>query len=297
MLRGTLYVVGTPIGNLDDLTPRARQALGASQVVACEDTRKTRVLMTRCGLKTPLRSHHKFNEARGLEGFLEILRRGAAVALVSDGGTPGVSDPGALLVRRARAEGHAIVPIPGPSAVTALWSASGLPPGPLTFIGFLPHRQGERRRALLALSDEPRPLLFFEAPHRLAGSLADMQEILGDRPAFLGREMTKLHEEFIAGPLSGIRQAFAGKRVRGEIALLVEGASVAATRTAAVVPSGSGVGTGMPEGPPESIPDAVRRLVGAGWDRKEAMRRVARDRGLSRRDVYKALVDAGGGDA
>lgn len=293
MLRGTLYVVGTPIGNLDDLSPRARQALGASQVIACEDTRKTRALMTRFGLTTPLRSHHKFNEKRGAEHFLDVLRRGAAVALVSDGGTPGISDPGALLVRHARAEGHAIVPIPGPSAVTALWSASGLPPGPLTFIGFLPHRQGERRRALQTLRDEPRPLLFFEAPHRLTRSLADMQEILGDRPAVLGREMTKLHEEVIAAPLSDLRLAFSGRRIRGEIALLVEGPS----GRAGGGPDPAERSTGSPDAPPEPIAGAVRRLVEAGWDRKEAMRRVARERGLSRRDVYRALVEDEGGDA
>jgi 16S rRNA (cytidine1402-2'-O)-methyltransferase len=287
MPKGTLYVIGTPIGNLDDLSPRARRALGESALVACEDTRKTRVLLTRCGLRTPLRSHHKFNEARGAEGFLEVLRRGAAVALVSDGGTPGLSDPGALLVRRAREEGHAVVPIPGASAVTALWSASGFPPGSLTVVGFLPHRQGERRRALAALRDAPAALLFFEAPHRLVDSLEDMQEILGDRPAFLGREMTKLHEEFLAGPLSGIRRAFAGKRVRGEIALLVEGGA-----------AGPGpettIGRATTPAPPEPIAAAVQRLIGAGWDRKEAMRRVARERGLSRRDVYRALVEAEG---
>jgi 16S rRNA (cytidine1402-2'-O)-methyltransferase len=284
--RGTLYVVGTPIGNLEDLSPRAVAVLGASRVVACEDTRTTSALMVRHGLGTRLVSYHRFNEARRAEALLAILRRGESVALVTDGGTPGISDPGALLVRRAREEGHRVVPVPGPSALTALLSASGFPPGPFTFVGFLPHRKGERRRCLEELRRETRPLLVFEAPHRLQASLEDAIEVLGDRGAFLGREMTKVHEEFISGRLSALRAAFAGREVRGEIALLVEGALEPAGRRDrdADGPPGGSADAGEPPAA------AVRRLLEAGWDRKEAMRRVARERGISRRDVYRDLL-------
>jgi 16S rRNA (cytidine1402-2'-O)-methyltransferase len=288
--RGTLYVVGTPIGNLEDLSPRAAAALAASRVVACEDTRNTRALMVRHGLRTRLISYHKFNEAERAESLLALLRRGESVALVSDGGTPGISDPGALLVRRAREEGHRLVPVPGPSALTALLSASGFAPGPFTFIGFLPHRRGARRKCLEGLRREPRPLLFFEAPHRLLASLDDALEILGDREAFLGREMTKIHEEFIAGRLSALCAAFAGRAVRGEIAFLVQGATEAVGRAGEEAAERPADGPGGATGADEPPAAAVLRLLQAGWDRKEAMRRVARERGISRRDVYRDML-------
>jgi 16S rRNA (cytidine1402-2'-O)-methyltransferase len=278
--RGTLFIVGTPIGNLQDLSPRAAATLAQCRVIACEDTRTTRTLLDRNGISARLLSYHKFNERLRAAELLAVLGRGESVALVTDAGTPGVSDPGAHLVRRARAAGHRVVPIPGPSALTALLSSSGFASGPFTFVGFLPHRQGERRRLLEALRDEARPLVFFEAPHRLIASLDDVLAILGDREGCLGREMTKVHEEFVAGPLSVIRKAFEGRPVRGEITFVVAGApagTAAATRPAA------------PVDPPGA---AVERLIAAGWDRKEAMRRVARERGLSRRAVYNDLLRA-----
>jgi 16S rRNA (cytidine1402-2'-O)-methyltransferase len=281
---GTLYVVGTPIGNLDDLSPRAVEAFASSDLVACEDTRRTRILLTRYGLSTRMISYHAFNEKRRLRELLEALGRGRRVALVSDGGTPGVSDPGALLVRAAREAGHRVVPVPGPSALTALVSASGFPPGPFTFIGFLPHRKGARRRALQALANESRPLLFFESPRRLVPMLADALEILGDRDACLGREMTKLHEEILAGTIRTLLETFEGREVRGEIALMLSAASR--------VPSATG--TPASDNPaPESPAVRVRRLIEAGVDRKEALRRVARETGVSRRDLYrKVLIEA-----
>ena len=275
---GTLYVVGTPIGNLEDLAPRAVRALAESEVIACEDTRTSRTLLRRHGLSTRLMSHHKFNEARSASDLLQILGQGRNVALVTDGGTPGISDPGALLVRRAREAGHRIVPIPGPSAATALLSVSGFAPGPFTFIGFLPQRQGERRRALEALRSEPRPLLFFEAPHRILATLEDALAILGDRETVLGRELTKLHEELMSGTLSSIRAELGERAVKGEMTILIAG------------PPEAAAGEGAPG---EAIGDAVRRLVESGCDRKEAMRRVARQRGLSRRDVYRELLPRG----
>ena len=279
MERGTLYVVGTPIGNLDDLSPRAIEALAASDLVACEDTRRSRVLLARHGLAPRLVSYHKFNETRRLPAILETLARGGRVSLVSDGGTPGISDPGARLVSAARAAGHAVVPIPGASAITALLSASGFEAGPFTFIGFLPHRKGERRRALESLRAEDRPLLFFESPRRLVATLGDALEILGDRAAFLGREMTKVHEEFLSGTIGSLRAAFEGREPRGEIAFLLAGAGTAGAAEGA-----------RPAGPGEEPALRVRSLIEAGVERREAMRRVARETGLSRRDLYRRLL-------
>ena len=281
--RGTLYVVGTPIGNLDDLTPRALSVFAQSDLIACEDTRRTRVILSRHGLAKRTISYHKFNEGRRLPQLLEALRKGSRIALATDGGTPGISDPGALLVRAARQQGHLVVPVPGPSALTTLLSVGGFDPGPFTFIGFLPHRKGERRRTLLALRAEPRPLVFFESPQRLVAALGDAIEALGDREAVLGREMTKIHEEFIAGTLGSIRAALSGRRVKGEIALLVAGAGGDVPPDD--IPSGGAV---VPE---EPVAARVRRLIGAGVDRKEAMRRVARAAGLSRREVYRQMLD------
>ena len=279
---GALHIVGTPIGNLDDLSIRALEALRRSDLIACEDTRRTRVILDRHGMKARLVSYHKFNEAARCETILAALREGKSVALVSDGGTPGISDPGALLVRRAREEGFRVVPVPGPSALTALLSASGLPPGPFTFIGFLPHRQGERRRMLSTLRPEARPLVFFESPHRILATLQDALEVLGDRQAVLGREMTKVHEEFLAGTLGAVRESLGRRSVKGEIAFLVAGADEAGARRT----------TGDAQPADESPARAVRRLVAAGCDRKEALRRVARERGLSRREVYRLVLRA-----
>jgi len=280
--RGTLYVVGTPIGNLDDLSPRAVEAFAASDLIACEDTRRSRTLLSRHGLTTRLVSYHKFNEMRRLPDLLETLGRGGRVSLVSDGGTPGISDPGARLVNAARSAGHVLVPIPGASAITALLSVSGLDPGPFTFIGFLPHRKGERRRALESLRAEARPLLFFESPRRVVATLTDALEILGDRGALLGREMTKVHEEFVAGTVRTLIAAFEGREARGEIAFLLAGAVPSPSAAAAPV---------APEARPGEGPGRrVRLLIESGVDRKEAMRRVARETGLSRRDLYRMIL-------
>jgi 16S rRNA (cytidine1402-2'-O)-methyltransferase len=280
--RGTLYVVGTPIGNLDDLSPRAVEAFAASDLIACEDTRRSRTLLSRHGLTTRLVSYHKFNEMRRLPDLLETLGRGGRVSLVSDGGTPGISDPGARLVNAARNAGHVLVPIPGASAITALLSVSGLDPGPFTFIGFLPHRKGERRRALESLRAEARPLLFFESPRRVVATLTDALEILGDRDALLGREMTKVHEEFVAGTVRTLIAAFEGREARGEIAFLLAGAVLSPSTSVAPV---------APEARPAEGPGRrVRLLIEAGVDRKEAMRRVARETGLSHRDLYRMIL-------
>jgi 16S rRNA (cytidine1402-2'-O)-methyltransferase len=278
--RGTLYVVGTPIGNLEDLSPRAAATIAACRLIAAEDTRRTRLMMRRQGLAGRVVSYHRFNEASRAAELLDALAAGASVALVTDAGTPGISDPGSLLVRRARAEGHRVVPVPGPSAVTALLSVSGFPPGPFTFVGFLPSRRAARRAALEALVSETRPLLFFEAPHRVLSMLDDLIAVLGDRDACLGREMTKLHEEFLDGALASIRTRLASGPVRGEISLLVAGAAEGTAR---------GGAAGSPAGTPGA---EVLRLLASGWERSKALRHVARERGLPRREVYRDLLRA-----
>jgi 16S rRNA (cytidine1402-2'-O)-methyltransferase len=274
-----LRVVGTPIGHLEDLAPRAVATLRSCALVACEDTRVTRVLLDRSGIDVPVVSCHRFNEHSRSERILQLLGEGRDVALVTDAGTPGLSDPGAAVVRAARSAGFAVSPVPGPSALVALWSVSGLE-GPFTFIGFLPQRGGERSRALEALASEARPLVFYESPHRILAMLEDAEAALGDRPSLLGRELTKLHEEVIAGRLSEIRARLSRTQVRGEITLIV----------------------GLGDPPSEAAPapdDATRlaeaagevtRLVESGIDKGTALKRVARDRAVPRRVLYDALV-------
>lgn len=289
---GRLYVVGTPIGNLEDLSFRTIATLRGSRLIACEDTRVTRAILTRHGLPTPLVSCHKFNERQRVDRVLEVLAAGGDVALVSDGGTPGLSDPGAILVRAARAAGYAVSPIPGPSAATALISVSGFTSGTFTFIGFLPSRRGERRRALEALRDERRPLLFFESPHRILGTLEDAESVLGDRAACLGREMTKIHEEFLDGPLSVVRSKLSGRRLRGEFAFLLAGAEAeeSGERDPAADPGGDTDATAAMTAALADAAAEVRRLISAGIERGAALRQVARRRRLNRKEIYRQLV-------
>ncbi|MDH3848148.1 MAG: 16S rRNA (cytidine(1402)-2'-O)-methyltransferase, partial [Gammaproteobacteria bacterium] len=195
-MSGTLFVVATPIGNLEDLSPRARQTLAEVDLVAAEDTRHTGRLLSHLGLKTRQFALHEHNEARAAQVLIEQLKDGKSVALVSDAGTPLVSDPGYRLVQAAHAHGIAVSPLPGPSAVTAALSVSGLPTDRFGFEGFPPAKQAARRKWLQARADDQRTLLFFEAVHRIAATLADMVDVFGaGRQAFLGRELTKLHEQ------------------------------------------------------------------------------------------------------
>lgn len=220
----TLFVVATPIGNLEDLSPRARRVLAEVDLVACEDTRRTGVLLAKLGVKRRLVSLHQHNERARLPGLLAELERGLSLALVSDAGSPLVSDPGYPLVREAIARGIPVVAVPGPSAALAALSTSGLPPYPFTFAGFPPHRAGKRRTFYRALADLPHTLVVFESPHRLLPSLDDALAELGDRPAAIGRELTKLHEETLRGSLSELR-AMLGERksVLGEFVLVIGG--------------------------------------------------------------------------
>lgn len=288
---GTLRVVGTPIGHLGDLSPRAVATLRASALVACEDTRVTRAILERHGISVPVVSCHRFNEHSRSERILQALAAGGDVALVTDSGTPGVSDPGAAVVRAARAAGFAVSPVPGPSAVAALWSVSGLE-GPFTFIGFLPQRSGERRRVLATLAGEPRPLVFYESPHRILAMLEDAAEVLGDRRGLLGRELTKIHEEVLAGRLGELRERLAMKTIRGEFTLLVEPAAAGEAEAARPANSAAGAGGGdaATTADLDAAADEVTRLIATGIDRGTALRRVARHHGIARRALYDRLV-------
>lgn len=222
---GKLLVVATPIGNLDDLTPRARAAFESADIVACEDTRHTGLLLHHLGIKKPLVSLHEHNERQRLPRLLADLEEGRTVALASDAGTPLLSDPGFLLVREATARGIRVEPLPGPSALLAALVASGLPPYPFTFAGFSPPKSGKRRTFFRTWAALPHTLIYFESPHRLLASLDDALAELGDRPAAVARELTKIHEEILRGNLSELR-AELGRRpsLKGELVIVVSGA-------------------------------------------------------------------------
>jgi 16S rRNA (cytidine1402-2'-O)-methyltransferase len=221
--RGVLTVVATPIGHLDDLSPRARAAFETADLVACEDTRRTGRLLAHLGLKKSLVSLHEHNERKRLPRLLEALEEGRKIALASDAGTPLVSDPGFLLVREAVARGIRVEPIPGPSALLAALVVSGLPPHPFTFAGFPPPKRGKRRSFYRRFAELGHTLLVYESPHRLLDSLEDAMTELGDRPAALARELTKLHEEVLRGSLSEIlEQLRARPSLKGEFVLVVD---------------------------------------------------------------------------
>lgn len=220
--KGKILVVSTPIGNLDDLSPRARRALEEADLVACEDTRHTGRLLAHLGAKKTLVSLHEHNEKRRVPQLLERVREGATIALVSDAGTPLVSDPGFLLVRAAAADGARIEPIPGPSAVTAALVASALPPHPFTFCGFPPPKGGKRKTFFRRFEPLEHTLVVFESPHRIVRSLADAVEIFGPRPSALCRELTKRYEETLRGPLDAILQELEARpSIKGELVLVV----------------------------------------------------------------------------
>ncbi len=276
---GTLYVVATPIGNLGDLSPRAAEVLRAASAVVAEDTRRTRRLFAHLGAEPPpLLSLPAFDERGRLGPLLGRLEAGESLALCTDAGTPGVSDPGQRLVAAAWELGARVVPIPGPSAARAALSASGLPSDRFLVAGFLPRKGGGRARALEALARLPATLVLFEAGNRTAATLDDLRRALGDRRAVLARELTKLHEELARGRLSELLARFPGE-VRGEVTLVVEGA---------------GDGGGAEEeaaapGEVEPLEEELARRLGAGEPASALAREVARARGLPRREVYALL--------
>ncbi len=224
MTSGTLYVVATPIGNLEDLTARARRILSEVDVIACEDTRHTRLLLAHYSIATPVVSYHEHNEARRTPDLLQRLRRGEHVALVSDAGTPALSDPGYLLIREATVAGVSVVAVPGASAVTAALTVSGLPTDRFVFLGFLPRKPGPRRRTLDEVAGVPWTLVLFESPHRIATVLQDLLAALGDRRMALARELTKRFEEVFRGTVSEALHHLQAHAPRGEFTIVVEGA-------------------------------------------------------------------------
>lgn len=222
---GILYIVATPIGNLDDITLRALRVLKEVDVIAAEDTRHTQILLRHHDIHTPLTSYHEHNERAKSQELVTRLARGQQIALVSDAGTPAISDPGFRLVVQAIRAGVRIVPIPGASALTAVLSASGLPTDRFVFEGFLPAKKSQRRERLQTLRDETRTLIFYEAPHRLKEALDDIHELLGNRDAVLAREVSKLHEEFWRGPVSELIGALGNAEPRGEVTLILSGSA------------------------------------------------------------------------
>ena len=265
---GTLYVVGTPIGNLEDLSSRALRVLREVSLVAAEDTRKTGALFSRFDIHTPLTSYFEHNKLTKLQAILEALGRGD-VALVSEAGLPGLSDPGYELIRAAIEAGVPIVPIPGPVAAITALVVSGLPTDRFTFLGFLPRKASERRRALQEVAAERRTLVLYEAPHRLAGCLEDIESVLGDRPIAVARELTKLHEEIYRGTVHSAREHFVPE-VRGEVTLVVGGAAEEAVAW-----------------DEERVRRALEQALSQGLDRKEAIRHITQESGWPRREVYR----------
>jgi 16S rRNA (cytidine1402-2'-O)-methyltransferase len=271
-MTGTLYIVATPIGNLEDITLRALRILKQADRIACEDTRHTRKLLEHHGINRPLVSYHEHNEAAATSALIGRLLGGESIALVSDAGTPLVSDPGYRVVAAARQRGIAVTPIPGPSALLAALAASGLPTDAFHFAGFLPARRAERRRILEKLAGEPATVVCYETPHRILEALEDIEQVLGPRRIALARELTKIHEEFLFGDASSVRQTLASRpAVKGEITLVIGRREASAE--ADTGPLGEAVETAMRE----------------GLSKMEAVKAVARRRGLAKREVYQAL--------
>ena len=277
-MAGTLFLVGTPIGNLSDLTDRARTTLGEVDVVAAEDTRRTGALLRRLGIRVPeLISFFEGNERERAGELVRRLREGRDVALVTDAGMPSVSDPGFRLVRACVAEGIDVRVVPGPSAAVAALVVSGLPTDRVAFEGFLPRRAGERRERLRALADDPRTLVLFESPRRVAAILEEVVEALGDRRVALARELTKVHEEVLRGSASEVLEEIRRRgELKGEVVLVVEGAA------------------GSAAGPPiEQLVAEARELAAGGKRKREAAAEVARRHGASANAIYRELISQG----
>ena len=276
-MAGTLYLVATPIGNLEDITHRALRVLGEVDLIACEDTRRTRVLLDHYGIKTRLVSYHEHNERERARELGEMLETGSSIALVSDAGTPGINDPGFRLVSESIARKVRIVPLPGAVAFVSALVASGLPTDQFFFGGFLPARSQARRARLAELRNLDATLIFYEAPHRIAQSLADARELLGERVAVVARELTKMHEEIARGSLSELAKKFSDETMaRGEMVLIIDRAEIQ-SESARVATS-------------EDLLARVATLEGEGLDARAALKKAAREFGLTRSEAYRRLV-------
>ena len=282
-----LYLVATPIGNLGDVTLRALDVLRRADRIACEDTRHTQKLLNHFGIETPTISCHEHNERARATELIQDIKAGKAIAVVSDAGMPGISDPGGWLAGEAIAAGVPVIPIPGANAALSALIASGLPAGEFHFIGFLPEKAGARRTRLEQLAAEPREaaktLIFYEAPHRILDALADLESVWGPSlKVVAARELTKIHEEFLRGTVADVRSNLAARdRIRGEFVLLVEATLKSATTMGA---------PGLASETWERLSDRVARLQSeSGIDEKEALKRLARELGQSKSEVYREL--------
>ena len=271
---GTLYVVATPIGNLEDITLRALRILKEVDLIAAEDTRHTKHLLNHFEIHTPLISYYREKEAQRSEELVQKLLSGETIALVSDAGTPGISDPGAVLVKKAREAGVTIVPLPGPSALTAALSAAGITDGSFLFLGFPPARKGQRQKLLSTFVESPWALVFYESPHRIQAFLADVLDILGDRQAFWARELSKLYEDLQAGPVSHLLELATGKRNRGEFVLIIHPGACRQQATG------------------ENVEEILLWYQkNSELSLKDVSRRVAKDLGISRSNVYQMALE------
>ncbi len=271
MKPGTLYLVATPIGNLDDLTFRAVSTLREVDVIACEDTRHTRALLNRYGIQKPLVSYHEHNEQRRARELVARLLAGESVALVSDAGMPVLSDPGYEVVRQAINSRLSVVAIPGPSAITTALVVSGLPPDRFLFVGFLPRKSSERRRTLSELAPLPWTLVMFEAPHRIKATLADLHTVLGDRQIALTRELTKRFEEVVRGTVTEVLYHVGTAPPRGELTLVIGGARLREQ--------------------PHDVASQLTQLLAGGTSPKDAVRVVAQAHRIPKRVVYGMALD------
>ncbi|HEX4001868.1 MAG TPA: 16S rRNA (cytidine(1402)-2'-O)-methyltransferase [Candidatus Acidoferrales bacterium] len=278
---GCLYVVATPIGNLEDISLRALRILKEADLIACEDTRESQKLLSHFDISKRLVSYHEHNEITRAAELVIELEQGAKIALISDAGTPAISDPGYRLVSLCLRHGIEVVPVPGASAFVSALAASGMPVSEFVFVGFLPARPTARRKTLRDMANEPRTVALYEAPHRLLDTLEDALEILGNRPAVIAREITKVYEEFQRGHIEDLLAAAQKKAPRGEITLLIGPPDGHATHAEADVPEEA------------KIPLARRVdeiMSGHGVDRKAALKQAARERGITRREAYKQLL-------
>lgn len=276
MSAGKLVLCATPIGNLDDLSTRAVKALSTAGVIACEDTRRTRKLLSHLGIKAQeLIVYNEQTERRAAGRLLKRIQKGAEVVLVSDAGMPGLSDPGFLLVAACAERDLPVEVIPGPNAAVSALAVSGLPPGRFVFEGFLPRRAGERRRHIEDLVEEPRTLVFYESPHRIEAALEDLSDLLGPRPGALVRELTKMHEEIRRGTLTELLEGTRTDPPRGEIVLVVKGAT----------------GEHAPNVSPAELAARAKALMDAGVPRGDALKQTAQDARVPKRAVFDALLE------
>ncbi|HEV7643445.1 MAG TPA: 16S rRNA (cytidine(1402)-2'-O)-methyltransferase [Pyrinomonadaceae bacterium] len=274
-MAGTLYLVATPIGNLQDISPRALQTLKIADLIACEDTRHTGKLLNHYGIKNKLLSYHEHNEHERANELAKLLLDGKNIAVTSDAGTPGICDPAFRIVQKAYEIGAKVISIPGAAAFVNALVISGLPTDSHFFGGFLPSKKGERITRLKEVKSIPATLVFYETPHRLGKSLADCLEVLGNRQAAVARELTKLHEEIIRGDLQELSEKFAALTVKGEIVLVIDRTEI---QNSKLKTENSG-----------SLADRVAQLENEGFDRKAALKKAAKEFGLSRSEAYRIL--------